>query len=110
MSEDFDVIALARAAGVCFPDCHFLDVSPYEDLLDVLASKRTEAERDDYIQLVRAEERKRREKLHALERFAAAVLHQAAAGLEREHLFQAVRKLEFMALELNERNRTEVQS
>jgi hypothetical protein len=107
---DFDVIALARSAGVCFPDCHFLDASPYEDLLDVIASLRTEAERDDYIQLVRAEESRRREKLHALERFAAAVLHQAAGELERKHLFQAMGQLELMALELNERNRTEVQS
>ncbi len=109
MIEPFDVIGLARAAGVCFPDCHFLDVSPYEDLLDVIASMRTEQERDDYIQLVRAEDSKRREKLHALERFAAAVLHQAAGELEHKHLFQATAQLELMALELNERNRTEVQ-
>ena len=31
MSE-LDVVALARGIGLCYPDCHFLDADPYEDL------------------------------------------------------------------------------
>jgi len=118
---DLDVVQLARGAGVCFPDCHFLDANPYEELLDVLSSMRTEEERDDYIQLVRAEDLKRRQKLHALERFAAEVLRQAAGQIEeeatqwhQEYCFEVwtgaakvCTRLEFLALELEERHRPE---
>lgn len=115
---ELDVVQLARAAGVCFPDCHFLDADPYEELLDVLNSMRTEEERDDYIQLVRAEDLKRREKLHALERFAASILRSAAGQIEEEAkqwhqetcfevwtgAAKACTRLEFLALELEERH------
>ena len=119
---ELDVVQLARSAGVCFPDCHFLDVDPYEELLDVLNSKRTEEERLDYIQLVRAEDRVRRQKLHALESFAALVLRQAAGQIEheakewhQEYCFEVwtgaakvCTRLEFLALELEERHSPEL--
>lgn len=79
-----DVIALAREAGLCFPDCWFLDANPYEDLLGTIQDIRTEEERRDYLNLVAAEDVKRREKLHALECFAAAVLRQTQQQILRE--------------------------
>lgn len=119
---ELDVVHLARQSGVCFPDCHFLDANPYEELLDVLSGMRTEEEREDYIQLVRAEDAKRLEKLHALERFAAQVLRQAAERIEQEatewhaeYCFEVwtgaakvCTRLEFLALELEERHRREL--
>ena len=121
--SDLDVVQLARGAGVCFPDCHFLDGNPYEDLLDTLSELRTEEERDDYIRLVKAEDAKRLEKLHALERFAAAILRQAAGQLTAEakqwdadYCFEVwvgaeklLTRLEFVALDLEERHRQVVQ-
>ena len=82
MTSSVDVLALARQAGLCFPDCHFLDVDPYEDLFTVLAERRTEAERQDYLDLVRREESKRQERLHQLELFAALVIRAARDQVE----------------------------
>lgn len=112
-----DVISLAREAGVCFPDCHFLDVDPHEDLLVMMQHYQTDQEREDYLKLVQAEDQKRREKLHALELFAAAVLREGslalrAAALEwqrKEHpdlalgMEKASLRMKHMAWELQEK-------
>lgn len=82
MSSAIDVIALARQAGLCFPDCHFLDLDHYDSLLTTLAEFGSEAERTSYLQLVNEEERKRLEKLHQLELFAALVLRAARDQVE----------------------------
>ncbi|MCE2836910.1 MAG: hypothetical protein LW834_08095 [Cyanobium sp. 49614_E6] len=117
-----DVVMLARQAGVCFPDCHFLDVDPYEDLLEMTSRCRTEQEREDYLALVKAEERRRQEKLHALEAFAAAVLQHGAEQLaaaagdwQSSHCsevavggLKAARRLELLAVELQERTAVEI--
>jgi len=82
MNDGIDVIALARQAGLCFPDCNFLDLNPYDDLLTTLAGYETEAERDNYLQLVKNDERHRQEKLHQLELFAALVIRAARDQVE----------------------------
>ena len=120
MSELLSVVELARSAGLCVVDCHFLDLDPYEDVLQTLSSYPTEQERKAYLELVREEDRKRRERLHQLECFAAAVLRQATAAIEADvqhwHVdnfdvwsgaAKVCTRLEFMALELEERNRLE---
>jgi hypothetical protein len=117
VNADLDVIALARGAGLCVADCHFLDLDPYEDLLVVLQEMATEDEREDYLKTVRREDRQRRERLHQLERFAAAVLKSAvdAARRDTQHwggenfdlwagAAKVCTRLEFVALELEERN------
>ena len=117
MSTELDVIALARAAGLCFVDCHFLDLDPYEDLMETMAQYDTEAERDAYLAVVRREDQQKRQKLHQLECFAAAVLRQAAARIEEEvqhwhadnfdvwsGAAKVCTRLEFQALELEERH------
>ena len=58
MSTELDVIALARAAGLCVADCHFLDLDPYEDLVETMAQYDTEAERDTYLAAVRREDQR----------------------------------------------------
>ena len=74
MANSIDVIALARQAGLCMVDCHFLDLDPYEDLFSTLAGYPTEQERSDYLALAKEEDGRRRERLHQLELFAALVL------------------------------------
>lgn len=116
MSVD-ELLAMARAAGLCYPDCHFLDLDPYEDLLQTLAGCNSEEEREAYLAIVRREDSNRRERLHELERFAAAVLRHAAADLQKstQHwsdenfdvwvgATRACTRLEFQALELEERH------
>ena len=117
MSTELDVIALARAAGLCFADCHFLDLDPYEDLMETMAQYDTEAERDAYLAAVRREDQQKRQKLHQLECFAAAALRQATARIEEEvqhwhadnfdvwtGAAKVCTRLEFQALELEERH------
>lgn len=118
MSTELDVIALARAAGLCFADCHFLDLDPYEDLLETMAQYDTEAERDAYLATVRREDQQRRLKLHQLECFAAAVLRHATARIEDEvqhwhadnfdvwsGAAKVCTRLEFQALALEEQHK-----
>jgi hypothetical protein len=79
-----ELIRLAREAGLCVADCHFLDVDPYESLLDDLQVINNEEEREAYIELVKAEDGRRREKLQQLERFAGLILAAAQRELQRE--------------------------
>lgn len=116
MSVD-ELLVMARNAGLCYPDCHFLDLDPYEDLFQTLADCSSEEEREAHLAVVRQEDSKRRERLHELERFAAAVLRHAAAELQRgtQHwsdenfdvwvgATRVCTRLEFQALELEERH------
>ena len=85
MNSQIDVIALAREAGLCFPDCHFLDSDPYADLLTTLVFHcSTEQEREEHLRLVKEEEAKRRERLHQLERFAALVIRAMRTEVQRQ--------------------------
>lgn len=83
MSNPIDVIALAREAGLCFPDCHFLDSDPYADVLTTLVFHcPTEQDREDHLRLVKEEEARRQERLHQLELFAALVIRAARNQVE----------------------------
>lgn len=85
MSNPIDVIALAREAGLCFPDCHFLDSDPYADVLTTLVFHcPTEQDREDHLRLVKEEEARRQERLHQLELFAALVIRAARNQVDAE--------------------------
>jgi hypothetical protein len=83
-TTEMDVIALARQAGLCYPDCNFLDSNPFEEFPEVVAQAKTEAEREEYLRLAAAEEQQRRQLLHKLECFAALVVRQSQAELLQE--------------------------
>ena len=59
MSVD-ELLAMARAAGLCYPDCHFLDLDPYEDLFQTLADCSSEEEREAHLARCRRSGRGRR--------------------------------------------------
>jgi len=81
---EFDVIALAREAGLCFPDCHFLDADPYENLLEDMSMINNEEERNAYLELVRQEEARRQEKMTQLRTFAGLIVAACQEQLRQE--------------------------
>jgi hypothetical protein len=81
---EFDVVALAREAGICFPDCHFLDANPYEYLLEDMSMINNEEERNAYLELARQEEASRHEKMTQLRKFAGLIVAACQEQLRQE--------------------------
>jgi hypothetical protein len=68
--DNDELLELARQAGLCYPDCHFLDLEPSVEL-DAELRRRSPEEQEHYVAIVARELVERDKRIDALRLFAA---------------------------------------
>jgi hypothetical protein len=78
--DNDELLELARRAGLCYPDCHFLDLEPSKEL-DSELKRRSPEEQEHYVAIVARELVERDKRIEALRLFAALAV---VSFLEKE--------------------------